>query len=912
MKTPFDFPCVLRLAGCAVLVLSGFLPGAGLCAAAASPLRVLILSGQNNHDWKTTTPKLQAILEASGHFSVSVTEHPEQNDAAALAGQDLLLSNWNAWGKQAELWPEPVRQAYLDFVRAGKGLVVVHAGSSSFSDWADYQAVAGASWKLGQTKHGPPREFTVQPVEREHPVMRGLEPFRTLDELWEKPGVQPSARVLARGDGEPVALATEFGKGRGFTLLLGHSSAFMENPGFQALLLRGAEWAATGAVARTAMAATAPPVDEVLRAVAGYRFGEDRRALLALERLAQAASADPAKRVELAGKLRELVTGKETTLEGKQQALWQFSLLAGPGDEAFLKGLAGQAELGYYAGNALARLAGSHGWKTEEELRRGAQKEAEGWAGAPGQIVAALTGPDRSLARRALSLLRAAEGPVSLQAAREAFRRAAPSEQAQIVALLGDRGEPAALPLLLEAARSGDALVRQTAILALGLACDASAVPFLVEALGARPEEERNGAAESLARLRGEGVDEAMAAAMGNAVPAVQRELARALALRGAKSAVPALLRAAGAADPGLRAEAGAALGRLGDPSLCPSLLTLLDRSPEAAAPALAAICRRSNSVQPLLEALPDAPDAQQAKLLSVLGATGLAPALEALRAAVQRGPAGARTAAVRALADWPDGAAFGDLAALAGSLEAPVERTLAVRGLSRMAALVSDRSPEQLAADLEKVMKQTGANERKALLGALGKLSGAEALRVAQSYAGDAEVGAEAKAAVQQIQAAGRARQTGKRLGSASEAQMKLFDRPDNLCRGALVSSPTGHRPDGHGDLPFAAVDGDGGTYWDEVDRQELYVFRVQFVQPAKAGLLRILGFQHQSFAPRSFEIRCDGKTVQKVEDAVYQDNVFSVDFPATDCRVLELHITRSYGASPAMREFGIFPPRS
>ena len=37
--------------------------------ATAAPVRVLLLSGQNNHDWKKTTPVLQAALEECGRFS---------------------------------------------------------------------------------------------------------------------------------------------------------------------------------------------------------------------------------------------------------------------------------------------------------------------------------------------------------------------------------------------------------------------------------------------------------------------------------------------------------------------------------------------------------------------------------------------------------------------------------------------------------------------------------------------------------------------------------------------------------------------------------------------------------------------------------------------------------------------------
>lgn len=227
---------------------------------AAEPvLRVLIFSGQNNHNWRETTPKLKAILESSGRFAVDVTEHPEQCTAAMLQKYDALLSNWNTFGKPAVTnWPPAMRAAFLDFVRSGKGFVSVHAGSSSFYDWPEYQQLAGGAWKLGQTGHGPAHEFTVKLVAENHPIMRGLTNFVTTDELWHRTALQPGIEILATaysaaewkgtGKDEPIAFTTRFGQGRSFNLLLGHSVKGMDAAGFQQLLCRGTEWAATGKV----------------------------------------------------------------------------------------------------------------------------------------------------------------------------------------------------------------------------------------------------------------------------------------------------------------------------------------------------------------------------------------------------------------------------------------------------------------------------------------------------------------------------------------------------------------------------------------------------------------------------------------------------------------------------------------
>jgi type 1 glutamine amidotransferase len=224
----------------------------------------LILSGQNNHDWKATTPLIKAILDEGGLFTVGVTENPGLLTAPFLEPYDVIVSNWNSFGlgPEAERWSEETKRAFLDFVRGGKGHVVVHAGGSSFSGWKDYSRIALAAWKAGETNHGPRHEFTVRPEAADHLIAAGLRPFKITDELWIRPAVSEEAEVVASsysapekegsGKWEPAALAGRFGQGRSFALLLGHDVEAMKNPGFQTLLRRGVEWAATGRVAGTA------------------------------------------------------------------------------------------------------------------------------------------------------------------------------------------------------------------------------------------------------------------------------------------------------------------------------------------------------------------------------------------------------------------------------------------------------------------------------------------------------------------------------------------------------------------------------------------------------------------------------------------------------------------------------------
>jgi len=190
---------------------------------------------------------------------VDVTERPEASDAATLQKYDVLLSNWNTFGKPTVTnWPPAMRAAFLDFVRCGKGFVSVHSGSSSCYDRPEYQQLAGGAWKIGQTGHGPPHEFAVKIINANHPITRGLTNFVTTDELWHRTALQANIEILATafsapewkgtGKDEPVAFTTKFGAGRCFNLLFSHDVKAMNATGFQQMFCRGVEWAATGKV----------------------------------------------------------------------------------------------------------------------------------------------------------------------------------------------------------------------------------------------------------------------------------------------------------------------------------------------------------------------------------------------------------------------------------------------------------------------------------------------------------------------------------------------------------------------------------------------------------------------------------------------------------------------------------------
>ena len=138
----------LILACCAAL--------AGAAFGAEEPLKALIVDGQNNHNWKVTTPLLQKALEACGRFTVEVATTPQDKTKMSEFKPDfskyaVVVSNYNG-----ELWPKETCKAFEDYMAGGGGLVSVHAADNSFPQWVEYNKMIGlGGWGGRNEKSGP-------------------------------------------------------------------------------------------------------------------------------------------------------------------------------------------------------------------------------------------------------------------------------------------------------------------------------------------------------------------------------------------------------------------------------------------------------------------------------------------------------------------------------------------------------------------------------------------------------------------------------------------------------------------------------------------------------------------------------------------------------------------------------------
>ena len=282
-------------------------------------------------------------------------------------------------------------------------------------------------------------------------------------------------------------------------------------------------------------------------------------------------------------------------------------------------------------------------------------------------------------------------------------------------------------------------------------------------------------------------------------------------------------------------------------------------------------------------------------KAIAALGRVGGERALAAVSKALADTDEDVRDAALESLAGWADASPLPALLSVVRKPKNERERTLALRG---MAALALAAKPEEAA--------QT------TLLSALSLVTGgaAEDAVVAAAQIAQALAPSHPREARQALDKLAEAK-----LGEAARQSVRAallsftIDQLPNLARGAKASSPDGIDSDGpHPDSH--AIDGDPATYWDETDGHPLYRLRVDFPKPTDVSAISVVGWAHQNFSPKDFEIVCDGKTVKTVTNAIYASNCLIVGFLHRRCTSLELKITACYGGSPAVRELGIFNP--
>lgn len=274
---------------------------------------VMLLTGRSNkyHNWKGNSAAMEKHLLDAGIFRVdklvtTPTGESLEGFDPNWSAYDVIVMDW-----EGEEWPEATKSSFVEYMKNGGGLVVVHGTDNAFPHWPEFNEMIGLGgwggarlhspplypdnpemragrdatfgprvhWQgcqavheegtPGEATHPPRHDFIMTNRSPEHPIMRGLPEMwlHAADELYSRlRGPAKNMTILATGFAnpalrnaspynEPLLFTVDYGKGRVFHSTLGHVGAkedhtvpSVNNVSFIATLQRGTEWAATGQV----------------------------------------------------------------------------------------------------------------------------------------------------------------------------------------------------------------------------------------------------------------------------------------------------------------------------------------------------------------------------------------------------------------------------------------------------------------------------------------------------------------------------------------------------------------------------------------------------------------------------------------------------------------------------------------
>ena len=373
--------------------------------------KTLIITGQNNHNWKVSSPILKQILNETGLFSAEIMTTPEKGGDMKTFSPDFSKYKLVVIDYNGDSWSEKTNSSFVDYVKNGGGVVIYHAADNSFPGWKEYNEMTGlGGWGERNQKdgpyvyyknnqliidttagiggtHGKRREYIVRTRITDHPITKGL-PVRWLhgnDELYSLlRGPAKNMQILATafadssaGGGtmrdEPILMTITYGKGRIFHTAMGHADEgggpAMQCAGFITTLQRGAEWAVTGNVTQkvpwdfpsSAGVVLRPDfkeitLNEAFEKIGDYNIAKSTKYLSCIQSHIRYLAGDETGLLKIEKMMVKILNTKDATIESKKLLLRELSLIGTDYSVPYIKELVSNSDLKDEAEFAITRL----------------------------------------------------------------------------------------------------------------------------------------------------------------------------------------------------------------------------------------------------------------------------------------------------------------------------------------------------------------------------------------------------------------------------------------------------------------------------------------------------------------------------------------------------------------------------
>jgi type 1 glutamine amidotransferase len=232
-------------------VFAGLLAAVGAVvvssANAAEPLKVCLVSGSLEYNSNESLAGFQKYLEANypakcSRAFIEGQDEEHLNGLENLAGCDVML----LFTRRLKLSGEQLERI-KDYCLSGKPIVGVRTASHAIQSWLDLdKEVLGGNYR-GHYKEGPDTEIEILESAKDHPLLAGVQPFRSAGSLYKNAGLASDCQILMTGKNpeatEPITWTRKYKGGRIFYTSLGHPQDFKEES-FRRLLANALFWTA--------------------------------------------------------------------------------------------------------------------------------------------------------------------------------------------------------------------------------------------------------------------------------------------------------------------------------------------------------------------------------------------------------------------------------------------------------------------------------------------------------------------------------------------------------------------------------------------------------------------------------------------------------------------------------------------
>ena len=205
-------------------------------------MRTLVLCDDYWHPARTARAGLGPLADSG--FMFDWVEHACEWSAARMAAYPvvLLTKSNNVSSSDRTPWAtEEVQAAFVEYVRRGNGLLVIHSGSADYRELPVLRRLLGGVF----ASHPPQCAVTVEPREG-HSLVTGSTPFTLVDEHYIMDLDDGEADVFltttSQHGTQPGGWTRTEGHGRVCLLTPGHNLPVWLHPSYQALLRNTLRW----------------------------------------------------------------------------------------------------------------------------------------------------------------------------------------------------------------------------------------------------------------------------------------------------------------------------------------------------------------------------------------------------------------------------------------------------------------------------------------------------------------------------------------------------------------------------------------------------------------------------------------------------------------------------------------------